>query len=69
VIIAKWHPQGLDQKAATGQLIEDELGEMHVCIGEQCADFTASDSDIGTLTFTKGGPMGGYWKFKKDGIE
>ena len=66
VCIAKWRPTGLDKDAATGQLIRDELGEMHVCVGEQCADFSARDGDSGTLTFTQGGPTGGYWKFTKD---
>lgn len=53
-------------KASDAQLIVDEKMEMHVCIGEQCADFTAKDGDTGTLTFTQGGPTGGYWKFTKD---
>lgn len=24
------------------------------------------DGDAGTITFTEGGPLGGYWKFEKD---
>lgn len=65
VVTARWRPEGLDHRASTGQLLKDELGEMHVCVGTECADFTAKDGDEGVLTFTKGGPTGGYWKFKK----
>lgn len=66
VIHAKYRPKGLDPRAATGQFIVDHLNEGHICVGEECADFSAKDGDAGTLTFTKGGPTGGYWKFKKD---
>lgn len=65
VKIANWRPEGLDPRASTGQLLEDELGEMHVCVGAEAADFSAKDGDAGVLTFTKGGPTGGYWKFAK----
>jgi hypothetical protein len=47
------------------QVLTDELGEGHVLLaGAQ--DESAKTGDRGTLTFTKGGPTGGYWKFKKD---
>lgn len=58
------HPT--EPAAGEAQLILDDQREMHVCVGRDCADFTAKDGDEGTLTFTKGGPTGGYWKFTKD---
>lgn len=66
VLIARWRPEGLPSKASTGQLIQDDQGEGHICVGDACADLTANDGDEGTLTFTEGGPTGGYWKFRKD---
>jgi hypothetical protein len=68
VKLANWRPAGLDPRASAGQLIFDDQNEMHVCVGD-CGDVTAKEGDSGTLTFTKGGPTGGYWKFKKDCIE
>lgn len=65
VKIANWRPAGLDPRASSGQLIIDELNEGHVCVGGS-GDQTAKEGDTGTLTFTKGGPTGGYWKFVKD---
>jgi len=53
-------------KTSDAQIIVDDQKEMHACVGESCADFTAKDGDTGTLTFTQGGPTGGYWKFTKD---
>ena len=53
------------QHSKSAQLIIDKTNEGHVLIGS-AADFTAKDGDEGTLTFTKGGPTGGYWKFVKD---
>lgn len=46
-------------------LVQDQKGEGHVLVGN-AADATAKEGDHGTLTFTKGGPTGGYWKFEKD---
>jgi hypothetical protein len=46
------------------QLATDELGEGHILVAGAC-DPTAKDGDTGTLTFTQGGPTGGYWKFTK----
>ena len=66
VEMVRFHPRELAVEASDGQLLVDELGEMHICVGEQCADFTASEGDLGTLTFTQGGPTGGYWRFVKD---
>ncbi len=66
VCIADWRPKGLPASVQAGQLIKDELNEMHICCGDHCADLTANAGDAGTLTFTKGGPTGGYWKFTKD---
>lgn len=60
-----WRPPGLPASAGSGQLIVDDLNEGHICVGE-CGDATAKEGDSGTLTFTKGGPTGGYWKFVKD---
>lgn len=48
-------------------MLEDDKGEGHVLInGAQ--DDTAEVGDTGILTFTKGGPTGGYWKFTRDQI-
>ena len=65
VLVARWRPHGLDQRASDGQIIKDDRNEMHVCVGG-CGDPSARDGDSGILTFTQGGPTGGYWKFKKD---
>lgn len=66
VCIANWRPKGIPDNIQSGQLIKDEFNEMHICIGKECADLTAIAGDAGTLTFSKGGPTGGYWKFTKD---
>ena len=64
---------GETRKATVGSwtrlclICRDELNEGHVIHGvdtEPCAV-----GDTGTLTFTKGGPKGGYWKFTKDVFE
>jgi hypothetical protein len=65
VLKTNWRPKGLPDKAPSGMLLVDEFKEGHVCVGE-CGDMTAKEGDTGTLTFTKGGPTGGYWKFTKD---
>jgi hypothetical protein len=48
------------------QLVQDSENEMHVLVGCSCADFEANNNDLGTITFEKGGPTGGYWKFVRD---
>lgn len=49
----------------TAHVVLDDHNEGHVLVaGAQ--DKSAKEGDTGTLTFTKGGPTGGYWKFKKD---
>ncbi len=65
VLKSNWKPVGLDPRANAGQLLKDELGEGHICVGD-AGDASAIPGDKGTLTFTKGGPTGGYWKFQKD---
>lgn len=50
---------------ARGMLVECERGEGHVLLGD-AGDISAGIGDYGTLTFTEGGPTGGYWKFTKD---
>lgn len=65
VLKSNWRPEGLDPRAPAGQLLRDELNEGHLCVGE-AADQSAQPGDTGTLTFTEGGPTGGYWKFEKD---
>jgi hypothetical protein len=47
------------------QFVRDDQNEGHILIGG-AEDKTAEVGDTGTLTFTEGGPTGGYWKFKKD---
>jgi hypothetical protein len=50
------------------QLVKDDQGEYHfLACGAQ--DETAEVGASGTLTFTEGGPTGGYWKFVKDKLE
>ena len=58
--------QTIEPKPGRGKVdllvLEDERGEGHVLVG------TGSDGqpgDVGTITFTDGGPLGGYWKFSK----
>jgi hypothetical protein len=67
------HPYGTTRKATvlksdlqpSAMLLVDELGEGHILM-YGCGDMKAEAGDTGTLTFTKGGPAGGYWKFRKD---
>jgi hypothetical protein len=66
VAMNNFRPFGLDPKASTAQLIVDDVGEAHICVGG-AGDATAERGDSGVLSFTKGGPTGGYWKFTKDG--
>jgi len=40
-------------------------GEAHILM-YQARDLTAKVGDIGTLTFTDGGPTKAFWKFKAD---
>jgi len=47
------------------QCVVDERNEGHVLVGD-AQDPTAKPGDTGTLTFTEGGPTGGFWKFQKD---
>ena len=63
--IARWHPKELPPDCADGQLVRDNLGEMHICVGEEYADFTAKKGDTGTLTFVRGAPTGGFWQYRK----
>lgn len=39
-------------------------GEGFLLIGDKGAD-ESKVGDLGTITFTQGGPLGGYWKFEK----
>lgn len=65
VLKANWRPEGLDPRAPAGMLLMDNLDEAHICVGS-AADSDAKEGDTGLLTFTQGGPTGGYWQFKKD---
>lgn len=47
------------------QFVLDEDKEMHILM-RGAGDDSAKVGDIGTITFTEGGPTGGYWKFKRD---
>jgi hypothetical protein len=38
VCIARWHSKELPPDVANRQLIRDNLGEMHVCVGDECAE-------------------------------
>lgn len=42
----------------------DDQHEGHLLLGD-AADENAGAGDRGILTFTRGGPLGGYWKFTK----
>lgn len=66
VICARWRPKQLPAEAGEAQLLKDEQNEMHILVGASASDFSAKEGDQGTLTFTRGGPAGGYWKFTKD---
>jgi len=74
------HPYGTTRKAtvvksnaiverptipASVLLLTDEFGEGHILVAG-CGDMTSKVGDKGVLTFTQGGPMGGYWRFTKD---
>ncbi len=58
--------KGVVEKSGNGwQIVVDATREAHVLMrGAQ--DDSAEVGDRGTLTFTDGGPTGGYWKFVKD---
>lgn len=45
-------------------VLTDELGEGHILLG--VPSDPCEKGDAGTLTFTKGGSMGGYWRFTKE---
>lgn len=44
-------------------LLKDENDEGHALVGTNVEAFAAGTE--GTITFTQGGPFGGYWKFEK----
>lgn len=44
---------------------DDRPGEAHVCFYAHDA-VQAVPGDRGTLTFTAGGPTGGYWRFMRE---
>jgi hypothetical protein len=46
------------------QFVKDDQNEIHVLM-TGAGDMDTKVGDKGTLTFTQGGPTGGYWKFKK----
>ena len=74
-MIFKTHAYGTTRKGVVEHLINardgwiqivlDDVGEAHFLMAG-CGDRSAKSGDKGTLTFTKGGPTGGYWKFNKD---
>lgn len=57
--------KGLKYAPLMCHFIQDEDGEGHI-LARGAEDETAEVGDLGTLTFTEGGPTGGYWKFRKD---
>lgn len=44
--------------------LKDGVGEKHFLLGVACSPRPVP-GDSGIITFTKGGPMGGYWNFEK----
>lgn len=46
-------------------LVQDQNHEGHV-LAAGAQDPQAKEGDHGTLTFTQGGPTGGFWKFERD---
>ncbi len=54
----------LESRRSGVQVVVDELKEGHVLVFG-AGDKTAQQGDSGILTFTKGGPTGGFWKFTK----
>lgn len=47
-------------------MVQDENYEAHILVGDSATDQDAKEGDKGTLTFTEGGPTGGFWKFERD---
>lgn len=70
IVIKTW-PYGTTRRATVLtttvniQTLRDDKEENHLLV-RGAGDFTAKSGDTGTLTFTKGGLTGGYWKFVKD---
>ena len=59
------------ERTQSGKLVEfaiavDSEGEGWVLLGRLCWEGEIKKGDVGVLVFTKGGPTGGYWKFKKE---
>jgi hypothetical protein len=46
-------------------IVSDNTGEGHILVNG-ANDETAKIGSTGTLTFSQGGPTGGFWKFRKD---
>ena len=46
------------------QVVLDDQNEGHILLGN-ARDPSAGIGDRGVLTFTRGGPTGGFWKFEK----
>ena len=46
MFIARWHPKELPPDCEDGQLIRDNLGEKHICVGAECANFTAKAGEL-----------------------
>jgi hypothetical protein len=53
-------------RSAVGAMVAlaDDQGDAHIIFAS--ADEALSAGDRGVLTFTQGGPSGGYWAFRKD---
>ena len=47
-------------------VVEDDANEAHIII-DGARDVAIAANATGEIVFTKGGPMGGYWKFTEAG--
>lgn len=69
-------PYGTTRKATVEEVIKerkcvfmvltDETGEGHLLMDGPGQYEGLHGGDTGTLTFTQGGPLGGYWRFEKE---
>lgn len=54
--------------AAALMLFPDGEDRPTLCLFDRASAEGVQKGDRGTMTFTQGGPMGGYWKFEKSPV-
>lgn len=63
-------PYGMQKRV----IVIEQQGPSILIVADGTEGFVLIDSipagilpgDVGSITFTEGGPLGGYWKFEKD---